>query len=177
MSWRALGLFLLVVSCKGGDETPAGTGAPHAEPSAAPSSLATTAAAEKAPAADKVLWIEAAHDADFASTVRMERAKAKRAGRTLVVYVGADWCPPCKAFHQDVLAGKLDATLGRTTFLVFDFDKDASRLGAFGYSTSYIPYFAKPGPDAKVEASFNVRTLDGPNAVKEARDQLIAWQK
>ena len=99
------------------------------------------------PSQPRVEWVDAAPNADFASTVRLERAKAGRSGRTLVVYVGADWCPPCKAFHEAVLAGQLDAQLGKVTFLVFDFDRDASKMGAFGYQTTHIPYFVKPGPD------------------------------
>lgn len=127
--------------------------------------------------AHKVEWIDAPATADFASTVRLERAKAQRAGRMLVVYVGADWCPPCKAFHEAVLKGQLDASLGKITFLVFDFDRDASKMGAFGYQTTHIPYFVKAGPDGAVEAAFNVKTLNKPAAVTEAEGKLVAWLK
>ena len=123
----------------------------------------------------RVEWVEAPPTADFASTVRLERAKAQRAGRMLVVYVGADWCAPCKAFHEAVLAGQVDDTLGKITFLVFDFDRDASKMGAFGYQTTHIPYFVKPAPDGSVEAAFNVKTMNKPAAVKEATDKLVAW--
>lgn len=148
--------------------------------SAAPSNPAehgtATPAASAVPVERTVEWVEASPTADFASTVRLERAKAQRAGRTLVVYVGADWCPPCKAFHQAVSNHQLDTTLAKTTFLVFDFDKDAARMGSFGYQTTHIPYFVRPGPDGAPDGSFNVKTLNGPAAVKEATDKLVAWQ-
>ena len=139
-------------------------------------STATPPAGSGSAAPRTVEWIEAPPNSDFASTVRLERAKAQRAGRTLVVYVGADWCPPCKAFHQAVLAHQLDEQLAKTTFLVFDFDKDAARMGSFGYQTTHIPYFVRPGPDGQPDGSFNVKTLNGPAAVKEATDKLVAWQ-
>ena len=140
------------------------------------SSASTSPAGSGSAAPRTVEWIEAPPNSDFASTVRLERAKAQRAGRTLVVYVGADWCPPCKAFHQAVLAHQLDEQLAKTTFLVFDFDKDAARMGSFGYQTTHIPYFVRPGPDGQPDGSFNVKTLNGPAAVKEATDKLVAWQ-
>ena len=108
--------------------------------------------------------------------MRLERAKAQRAGRMLVVYVGADWCPPCAAFHEAVLARQLDGELGKITFLVFDFDRDAAKMGAFGYQTTHIPYFVRPGPDGAPDGAFNIKTLNKPQAVKEATAKLLAWQ-
>ncbi len=143
-------------------------------PSASSVKPASSAAATPS---KRVEWIEAPADADFASSVRLARAKAQRAGRMLVVYVGADWCPPCKAFHEAVAAGRLDESLGKVTFLVFDFDRDASKMGAFGYQTTHIPYFVKPGPDGAPDAAFNIKTLNKPAAVQEATDKLTAWLK
>lgn len=172
-----LALLLLLVGCtKAGPPEP--TLAPvvsNGSVQTAPSSAVKPTATVSAAGSRRVEWIEAPPTADFASTVRLERAKAQRAGRMLVVYVGADWCPPCKAFHEAVRAGQLDAMLDTVTFLAFDFDRDASKMGAFGYQTTHIPYFVKPGPDGAVEAAFNVKTLNKPAAVKEAEGKLVAW--
>lgn len=179
-----LGTVLLVILTGCNDTSaPPAPGSPAAAVSvqaaavsAAPLAATSTGGPTPSPAPRSVEWVDAPPNADFASTVRLERAKAQRAGRTLVVYVGADWCPPCKAFHQAVLAHQLDEQLAKTTFLVFDFDKDAARMGSFGYQTTHIPYFVRPGPDGQPDGSFNVKTLNGPAAVKEATDKLVAWQ-
>lgn len=168
-------LALGLVACTKPDEPKP---APPAVASVQNATTMAPVASSPAPSADRPvpLWVDAAPNADFASTVRLERAKATRAGRMLVVYVGADWCPPCKAFHEAILAHQLDQQLAKVTFLVFDFDRDASKMGAFGYQTTHIPYFVKPGPDGAPEAAFNIKTLNKPEAVKEATAKLVAWQ-
>lgn len=173
---RRAACALLLLACSKADDGASAPSAPPPQPTAvsapAPSASSLVAVATNS----KPEWIDAPADGDFASTVRLARAKASKAGRLLVVYVGADWCPPCKVFHKAVLAGELDRPLANVTFLAFDFDRDAAKMGAFGYQTTNIPYFVKPGPDAKVDASFKIVTLDGKRAVAEAVEKITAWR-
>jgi hypothetical protein len=71
-------------------------------------------------------------------------AQAKEPDRQLVIYVGATWCEPCKAFHEAAQRGELDARFPRLTLLEFDRDRDEARLGAAGCLSSLVPLFARP---------------------------------
>ncbi|MCB9738567.1 MAG: thioredoxin family protein [Deltaproteobacteria bacterium] len=71
--------------------------------------------------------------------------EAAAAGQDVVVYVGAGWCAPCRAFHDALAAGKMDALLPGVRFVEFDADQDTERLRSYGYRWQYVPLFARPG--------------------------------
>lgn len=119
--------------------------------------------------------VVAPDDVDALSLVRTKRLEAKAEGRTLVVYAGAGWCPPCKQFRAELASGRLDAKLAKVTLLVFDVDKDGDRLGSAGYTFQYIPYVAVPGPDGKPRDSAQA-TGKGADAWRALLAKLEAWQ-
>lgn len=91
---------------------------------------------------------------DKLATAVAERSKSSRdLGRTLLVYVGASWCEPCKRFHEAAEKGQLDAELGDLDFLVFDADVDGERLLLAGYESQFVPLLVVPGPDGKASTS------------------------
>lgn len=173
---RALLAFALLAcgkeSVQGHAPTTKADAPPMALASGTTSSAATTAAASVAPPTPDVspLQTGAAHtavpsgariivapaDADIATTVRAQRVKALEEKRTLVVYVGADWCPPCKRFKTAIENHEFDAKFADYTFLEFNLDRDGERLLDAGYGSKFIPLFILPGPDAKRKESFQV---------------------
>jgi thiol-disulfide isomerase/thioredoxin len=74
-------------------------------------------------------------------------ARAKHDGKHVLVYVGADWCEPCRKFHSAAKAGELDGDLGDLRLVEFDLDRDQERLEAAGYSSEFVPLFAVPRDD------------------------------
>jgi thiol-disulfide isomerase/thioredoxin len=82
-----------------------------------------------------------------AAIVRDALSSAGTEKRTLVVYVGADWCEPCQKFHRAAESGELDTVFPSLTILEFDLDRDAKRLAAAGYVSRYVPLFALPKQD------------------------------
>jgi hypothetical protein len=95
----------------------------------------------------KLRWLQAEASGEVAPLVRTEAARATSKGRQLLVYVGAVWCEPCQRFHQAAEHGDLDGSLPDLTILEFDLDRDRERLAAAGYTSRYIPLFARPKPD------------------------------
>jgi thiol-disulfide isomerase/thioredoxin len=146
---------LLALGCKAGAER-----AP--EPSY--DSMATTATT--APAATRrVRMVAAERDGDVAAMVRVAAAEATRAGRRLVVYVGASWCEPCQRFHDAAARGDLDTQFGDVTLLEFDLDRDGERLSAAGYGSQYIPLFALPAPNGTASGEQIEGAIKGEGAV------------
>jgi thiol-disulfide isomerase/thioredoxin len=143
--WLALG-------CKAGAET---------APEPSHDSLATTAP----DAARRVRMVAADRDGDVAAIVRVQAAEATRAGRRLVVYVGASWCEPCQRFHDAAARGDLDARFGDLTLLEFDLDRDGERLMAAGYGSQYIPLFALPAPNGAASGEQIEGAIKGEGAV------------
>jgi thiol-disulfide isomerase/thioredoxin len=149
---------------------------PPAPPTLA-SSAPTLASSAPAPAssAPRLAFLAPPPDADLAAFLRTERLRAKAAGRLLVVYAGASWCPPCKRFHAAAHAGELDAELGSTTLVELDADGDQARLGALGYVYKNIPYFALPGENGRAGESLSVvDTTHG--AQRQIVGTLTRWQ-
>jgi thiol-disulfide isomerase/thioredoxin len=85
--------------------------------------------------------------------------------RTLVVYVGADWCEPCKRFHHAAESGELDTIFPSLTMLEFDLDRDAERLRAAGYVSKYIPLFALPTQAGRASGKQMEGAIKGEGAV------------
>lgn len=100
------------------------------------------------------------------------REEAARAGGTLVVTVGADWCEPCRAFHDAVKAGQLDARLMGVRFLEFDIDRDRARLEAAGYKSRFIPLFALPDAEGRASGKQIEGGIKGPRAVEHIMARL-----
>lgn len=143
-----------------------------AEPVSGQTSAAVTAATSVQ--ATPVIEWKVAADGEVAALVSAEVLAAKRDGRTLLVYVGATWCEPCKRFHAAAEGGFIKGDLPPLRMLEFDLDKDAERLFAAGYGSKMIPLFAVPGPDGrgtelKVEGS-----VKGPGAVSNIVPRLSA---
>ena len=145
------GLLLGLASCKGAPEIVGDAGAPGA------------AAPAPRPAHVKVVDAPATGAVD--EIVRGALAAAASEKRTLVVYVGATWCEPCRYFHEAAARGDLDAELPGVTFVDFDLDRDRERLAAAGYVSKYIPLFALPRPDGQASGKQIEGGIKGDAAV------------
>ena len=167
---------------------------PHVPSTAAPLALlvATTAIAcnpsdpravgrDPTPSADasvapaltpRVEIVPAPATGDVAELVRAERARAQAKGRTLLVYVGAKWCEPCRRFHDAALRGEVDPAMPALALLEFDLDRDAERLEIAGYRSKYIPLFARPADDGRASGKQIQGSIKGPGAVDEITPRL-----
>jgi hypothetical protein len=143
---------------------------PSGQPS--PSSTASQTAAPAAPA-PLIEWV-AAPDGDVVEIVLRERERAKRDGRTLLVYVGAVWCEPCKRFHEAADRGEIAGELPPLRMLELDLDRDADRLAAAGYGSKMIPLFAVPGPDGRGTDLRLEGSIKGAGAVSNIVPRLRA---
>ncbi|MEW6432176.1 MAG: thioredoxin family protein [Myxococcota bacterium] len=85
----------------------------------------------------------------LAGIVAQQRLASAALGRTLIVYVGAPWCEPCRRFHEAAEQGRLDADFGDVDLLVFDAGPDAERLLLAGYESRLIPLLVVPGADGR----------------------------
>ena len=140
----------------------------RSDPSA--SSAATLAAN-----APKAIQILPAPAGDVATVVRDARAKAKSEGRTVIVYVGATWCEPCRRFHDAAKAGELDARFPSLSLLEFDLDQDRKRLDTAGYTSEYVPLFTVPGDDGRATSKhIEGASTKGAGAVADIASRLKA---
>jgi thiol-disulfide isomerase/thioredoxin len=150
-----LSVGLLLASC---DSEPAAK--PTPEPARGPS---------------KVEIIAAPGGSEEATVViQRESARVKEQGRTLVVYVGAEWCEPCKRFHEAAAAGQLDKDFPTLTLLEFDHDRDEARLLRAGCKSQLIPLFARPDDQGRCSARRLEGSIKGPGAVDEIKPRLAA---
>ncbi len=128
--------------------------------------LAACSHSEPAPSGHVEL-VEAPGSGDLAAYVRGEVARGALAHVPVLVYVGATWCEPCRAFHDAARAGTLDATLGPLRLLEFDADRDNPRLDAAGYHSELVPLFARPGPDGRASGVQTEGARKGGNYVEQ----------
>lgn len=140
-----------------------------------PSTKSSGAAPERDVKGASLKVVNAAQDSDALSQIRTKRLEAKAEGRVLVVYVGATWCEPCKKMKEEIESGRLDARLGKTTFLAFDADKDQDRLGGAGYTFKFVPYVALPGPDGRPAEAAEAKGK-GAYAYREILGTIEGWQ-
>ena len=111
---------------------------------------------------------------DVSAIVAREVARAHKDGRTLLVYVGASWCEPCRRFHAAAEAGKLNAAFPRLRLLVFDLDRDGARLRRAGYGSDFIPLFAVPRDDGRASGRQISGSIKGDGAVAQIAPRLQA---
>jgi thiol-disulfide isomerase/thioredoxin len=109
---------------------------------------------------------------DLAGVVRTELANARRDGKQLLVYVGAEWCEPCKRFHDAAVAGQLDAELGQLRLLEVDNDRHLDALQRAGYRSTLIPLFAVPNPDGTASGKQIEGSIKGDGAVANITPRL-----
>jgi hypothetical protein len=152
--------LLLVASCKTDGKTDG-----EADP------------AQKGPRAAALHFVPAPAEGEVATLVQAAAAKAKGEGRTLVVYTGAVWCDPCRRFHEAATRGDLGPELDGLTLIEFDLDRDADRLRAAGYTSKYIPLFARPAADGRSTGKQIEGSIKGDGAVKEISPRLAALVK
>ena len=84
------------------------------------------------------------------ATRELERAQTD--GRVVLIYVGAEWCEPCKRFHDAAKRGELDQAFPNLRLLELDHDRDGERLRAAGCVSELIPLFARPTPEGRCDA-------------------------
>lgn len=177
---RALGiaatLFVVAACSREPSQETKGTTPITKEASPGVASAQPSASTSSAPAASAPKVVTAPDDVDAISFLRTKRLEAKSEGRTLVVYAGASWCPPCKQFREELRTGRLDGELAKVTLVVFDADKDGDRLKAAGYTFQYIPYVALPGPDGGPKDSAQA-TGKGADAWRALLGKLSTWQR
>jgi hypothetical protein len=149
-------LFLALAACKDRADD-----APKPEPGSA------------APAAAHVAILPAG-EGPVAALVQAALARAKDAGGTLLVYVGAPWCEPCTRFHDAVAAGQLDAVFPRLSLLEFDLDRDRDRLAEAGYDSKYIPLLAVPAADGRASDRRMEGSVKGDGALANMVPRLQA---
>ncbi|MEJ7603035.1 MAG: hypothetical protein WKG01_34430 [Kofleriaceae bacterium] len=116
------------------------------------------------------LEVSVAPAGDVAAIVVPELARARADGKQFLVYVGATWCEPCRAFHDAAKAGALDATLGDLRMFEFDLDRDQARLEAAGYRSPLVPLFALAGEDGRASG----KQTGGVRKEGDAVDQITA---
>ncbi len=109
---------------------------------------------------------------DLAPVVARQFAASKAENRTLLVYVGATWCEPCKRLHEAVEKGQLDAEFPDLDLLAFDADMDAERLEWAGYHSQMIPALTVPNPDGKSSGRMMEGSIKGDGAVAEISPRL-----
>jgi thiol-disulfide isomerase/thioredoxin len=139
---------LALGACDHPSPSPSAQSSASAAQSASPQSATAQAAAQPAVKGPLIEWAPAP-EGDVAALVKAELERAKKDGRTLLVYVGATWCEPCQRFHQAAEAGEITGDLPPLRMLEFDLDRDVERLAAAGYGSRLIPLFAVPAPDGR----------------------------
>jgi thiol-disulfide isomerase/thioredoxin len=113
-------------------------------------------------------------DGDLSQLLEAEQKRAWADGRTLLVYVGASWCEPCRYFKAALERGELDARFSKLRLLELDRDRDEARLQSAGCMSRMIPLFSRVdagrcSPTARMEGS-----IKGAGAVAEMTPRLEA---
>lgn len=137
------------------------------------SSFAFTRCAPAAPGGKQVaparpkLIAAASSSGDVSGICAAELEKAHAAHATLVVYVGAPWCEPCRRFHDALAAGQLDEAFPDVRFLEFNHDQSKDALAKSGYVSELIPLFAIPKRDGTASERRIEGSIKGEGAVAE----------
>lgn len=113
----------------------------------------------------KLTLIDAPPAGAIEPIVAGELGQAVVAGDRLLVYVGASWCEPCRAFHEAAEQHKLDDAFPGLRLLVFDADRDGPALETSGYHYELIPLFAVPRADGHASGKQIEGAIKGQDAV------------
>lgn len=111
---------------------------------------------------------------ELTAIVQREAARAQKDGKQLLIYVGAEWCEPCKRFHAAAEAGELDRTFPSLRLLELDRDRDEARLARAGCLSKLIPLFAVPDAQGRCSDRRIEGSIKGPGAVAEISPRLAA---
>ena len=122
--------------------------------------------------AARIEWIKAPAGEDAASIVKRELERAHADKKTLLVYVGATWCEPCKRFHDAAERGELDGALPNLRLVEFDLDVDGERLARAGYVSKMIPLFAIPTENGTSSGKQIEGSIKGEAAVMNLMNRL-----
>lgn len=117
----------------------------------------------------KLQLIDAPPGGDVEPIITEELSHALAAQDSLLVYVGAEWCEPCKVFHDAAARGELDDKLSSLRLLVFDADRDGEALEAAGYHSNLIPLFAIP----RIDGRSSGKQIEGAIKNRDAIAQLV----
>jgi thiol-disulfide isomerase/thioredoxin len=126
------------------------------------------------PGRGKLELIEAPPTTDIATYLAPLVARASGDQKTLVVYVGASWCEPCRHFHDAAAASQLDDRFGDLRIIAFDADRDAPALDTAGYRSSMLPLFALPNADGRASGKQFAGSIKGDGAVAQIAPNLRA---
>jgi thiol:disulfide interchange protein len=99
--------------------------------------------------------------------VQQQVEEADAQGMRVLVYVGAEWCEPCKHFHEALSSGDLDTVLAGTKLIELDADRDRADLRAAGYASKYIPLFSVPDHSGHASGRAVEGSIKGAAAVKQ----------
>jgi thiol-disulfide isomerase/thioredoxin len=97
--------------------------------------------------------------------VRSEAAAATARGGKPLIYVGAEWCEPCKRFKAAAARGELDGDLPGLTLLELDADRDEAALVEMGCKTRMIPLLAVPDGEGRCTSRRMEGAIKGEGAV------------
>jgi hypothetical protein len=104
---------------------------------------------------------------DVTPFIAGEYARAVEHQASLLVYVGAAWCEPCRRFHDALSAGELDSALAGLCVIEFDYDKDHVALEKAGYVSKLIPLFTLPKSDGSASDRHIEGSIKGPTSVAQ----------
>jgi thiol-disulfide isomerase/thioredoxin len=129
------------------------------KPSTSTSTSTTTGAA--APASTKATgegWAVIVKGGSLASAVKAEVAKAQATGKKPVVYIGATWCPPCKAIKKFKADKQMVTAFEGAHIIELDVDDwSAADLAGLGYKANAVPVFIAVDKEGKAKGP----TIDG----------------
>lgn len=142
------------------------------------SSSQASAAGQPPPRARNAGWrpadmITAEFETHAGKQIVAQQKLAREQGRDLVVYIGANWCAPCKRFRKLVAGQQYAEHLANLRFLRFDRDLHRDELDEFGYGKpTMIPYFAVPGPDGRGVGLGTGQAIKTPTHIRQLGRRL-----
>ena len=126
--------------------------------SSSSTSTTTSAAGPASTKAGAESWSVIGKGGSLAASVKTEVAKAQAAGKKPVVYIGASWCPPCKAIKKYKSDPQMVTAFAGTHVIELDVDDwSAPDLDALDYKAKSVPVFIAVDKDAKAKGP----TIDG----------------
>ncbi len=167
---RATGLGLLVAAActPGRSATATASAASTANPLPDPAPRAAEGAARSSPgvrAKSGVEFVAFAGGESLDGFVMKELRRAEKDRKTLLLYVGAEWCEPCQRFHAAAQRGELDRAFPDLRLVDLDRDRDEAELRQTSCLSPMIPMFAKPTPRGNCSEKMINGGIKGEGAV------------